>query len=118
MRYTTGIRGVRVGGETEGGSVCGWWSSVLSVEILGCPGLTVPSVCRRYAWYFTLDLRILSVPGGKTKNNGICVFASRMVLQSFLESYGTCVAVSAPLVMPLQDLDIPANVPFTSCMAP
>jgi hypothetical protein len=30
-------------------------------------------------------------------------------------SYGTLVAVSAPLVMPLHDSDILMNVPFTSC---
>jgi hypothetical protein len=39
--------------------------------------------------------------------------AGRMVLRLFLESHGTLVAVSAPLVMPLRDSDIPMNVPFT-----
>ena len=38
MRYTTDIRGTRVGGETAGGSVSGRWSLVASAEILGCPG--------------------------------------------------------------------------------
>jgi len=42
MRYTTDIRGPRVGGETAGGRVFGRWSLVTSVEILGCPGPTVP----------------------------------------------------------------------------
>jgi hypothetical protein len=36
-----------------------------------------------------LGLRILSVPSGKTKNRGTCVFASHMVLRLFLESCGT-----------------------------
>ena len=39
--------------------------------------------------------------------------ASRMLVQIFLESYGTVAAVSAPLVMPLCDSHIPINVPFT-----
>ena len=39
--------------------------------------------------------------------------AGRTVLRPglFLESYGTLVAVSAPLVMPMCDSDIPMNVP-------
>ena len=41
--------------------------------------------------------------------------AGHMVLRLFLESYGTLVAVSAPLVMPMCDSDIPMNVPFTFC---
>jgi len=36
-----------------------------------------------------------------------------MVLWLLLESYGTLGAVSAPLVMPLHDSDIPMNVPIT-----
>ena len=36
-----------------------------------------------------------------------------MVLRLFLGSHGTLVAVSAPLLMPLRDSDIPMNVPFT-----
>jgi hypothetical protein len=39
--------------------------------------------------------------------------AGRMVLRLFVESHGTLVAVSAPLVMPLRDSDIPMNVPIT-----
>ena len=39
--------------------------------------------------------------------------AGRMVFRLFLESYGTLVTVSAPLVMPMCDSDIPMNVPFT-----
>ena len=39
--------------------------------------------------------------------------AGRMVLRVFLGSHGTLVAVSAPLMMPLCDSDIPMNVPFT-----
>jgi hypothetical protein len=39
--------------------------------------------------------------------------AGRMVLRLFVESHGTLVAVSAPFVMPLRDLDIPMNVPIT-----
>jgi hypothetical protein len=39
--------------------------------------------------------------------------AGRMVLRLFLGSHGTLVAVSAPLMMPLRDSDIPMNVPFT-----
>jgi hypothetical protein len=39
--------------------------------------------------------------------------AGRMVLRLFLGSHGTLVAVSAPLMMPLCDSDIPMNVPFT-----
>jgi hypothetical protein len=39
--------------------------------------------------------------------------AGRMVLQLSLGSHGTLVAVSAPLMMPLRDSDIPMNVPFT-----
>jgi hypothetical protein len=38
--------------------------------------------------------------------------AGRMVLQLFVESHGTLVAVSVPLVMPLRDSDIPMNVPI------
>ena len=34
MMYTTGIRGILVGGETEGGSVCGCWSLVTNLEYL------------------------------------------------------------------------------------
>jgi hypothetical protein len=61
-----------------------------------------------------LDLWILSVPGEKKIiYRGMCVFASCMVLWFVLESHGTLVAVSAPLVMPLHDSDIPMNVPFT-----
>ena len=67
-----------------------------------------------YGIFGSLDLRILSVPP-ENKKRGLCVFASRLVLQIFLESYGTLVAVSAPLVIPLHDLDILMNVPFTSC---
>ena len=37
-----------------------------------------------------------------------------LVLWLVLESYGTLVASSAPLVMPLHDSDIPMNVPITS----
>jgi hypothetical protein len=44
--------------------------------------------------------------------NGTCVFVNRIVLWLVLESYGTLVAVSAPLVMPLPDSDIPMNVPL------
>ncbi len=39
--------------------------------------------------------------------------AGRLVLRGFLGSHGTLVAVSAPFMMPLRDLDIPMNVPFT-----
>jgi hypothetical protein len=35
--------------------------------------------------------------------------AGRMVLCLFVESHGTLVAVSAPFVMPLRDLDIHMN---------
>jgi hypothetical protein len=52
-----------------------------------------------YGIFGSLDLRILSVPP-ESKNGGLCVFASRLVLRIFLESYGTLGAVSAPLVMP------------------
>ena len=40
-------------------------------------------------------------------------FRSRMVRWLLLDSYGTLVAVSAPLVMHLHDSDIPMNVPIT-----
>jgi hypothetical protein len=47
----------------------------------------------------------------------MCVFSSGMVLWLFLESYGTMVAVSAPLAMLqrllLHDSDIPMIVPMT-----
>jgi hypothetical protein len=49
-----------------------------------------------YGIFGSLDL---SVPP-ENKNRGLCVFASRLVLRIFLESYGTLGAVSAPLVMP------------------
>jgi hypothetical protein len=39
--------------------------------------------------------------------------AGCMVLRLFLGSHGTLVTVSAPLMMPLRDSDIPMNVPFT-----
>ena len=39
--------------------------------------------------------------------------AGRMVLRLSFGSHGTLVAVSAPLMMPLRDSDIPMNVPFT-----
>jgi hypothetical protein len=68
-----------------------------------------------YGIFGSLDL---SVPP-ENKNRGLCVFASRLVLRIFLESYGTLVADSTPLVMPLHDSDISTdilmNVPFTSC---
>jgi hypothetical protein len=67
-----------------------------------------------YGSFGSLDLRILSVPP-ENKNRGLCVFASRLVLRIFLESYGTLVAVSAPLVMLLHDSDILMNVLFASC---
>jgi hypothetical protein len=41
--------------------------------------------------------------------------AGHMVLRLFLGSHGTLVVVSAPLMMPLRDKDIPMNVPFTFC---
>jgi hypothetical protein len=37
----------------------------------------------------------------------------RMFLRLFIGSHGTLVAISAPLMMPLRDPDIPMNVPFT-----
>jgi hypothetical protein len=49
------------------------------------------------------------------RKSGLCVIASRLVPRIFLESYGTLVAVSAPLVMHFHDSDIRMNVPFTSC---
>ena len=69
MRYTTDIRDTREGGETAGGSVSGRWSLVASVEILGCPGPTVPQGGGMYGTleigvhsiFGSLDLRILSV---------------------------------------------------------
>jgi hypothetical protein len=39
--------------------------------------------------------------------------AGRLVLLLFLGSYGTLVAVSSSLMMPLYDSDIPMNVPCT-----
>ena len=39
--------------------------------------------------------------------------AGRIVLRFFLGSHGKLGAVSAPLMMPLRDSDIPMNVPFT-----
>jgi hypothetical protein len=74
------------------------------------PGLTVPLVCVCILYFRTLGLRYPYVSGfyrylaGKN-NRGVCVFASRMVLWLLLEPYCTLVAVSAPLVMPLHDLD-------------
>ena len=82
-RYTTGIRGVLY---------------------LGAFGLRYPQCMCAYGtsepWVYgtlrssesivPLDLRVLSVPG-----------------------YGTLGAVSAPLVMPLHDLEIPISVPIT-----
>jgi hypothetical protein len=98
--------------------------------VLGCLGLTVPSekslcvrmVLRNHGFTIPLglrilsvplDLRILSVPGGGKQIRGTCVFVSRMVLWLVLKSYGTLVAVSAQLVMPLHDSDIPMNVSIT-----
>ena len=125
MRNTTDIRGTRVGRGTAGGSVSGRWSLVASAEILGCPGPTVP-LGWRYVWYFgtrglwcygILDLWMFRFYRylRKTKNRCLCVFASRLVLGGFFESYGMLVAVSAPLVMPLHDSDILMNVPFKCC---
>jgi hypothetical protein len=44
-----GIRGARVGGESGGRSVCGWWSLVTNVEYLG-PWLRYVCFCesKRY----------------------------------------------------------------------
>ena len=52
-------------------------------------------------------------PSPPPSSGGRVFVARRMVLRLFLESNGTLVAVSAPLVMPLCDSDIPMNVPFT-----
>jgi hypothetical protein len=48
------------------------------------------------------------VPGVPAESEGgfRMFVAGRMVLRLFLESHGKLVAVSAPLVMPLRDLDI------------
>jgi len=72
-----------VEGETEGGSVCGWWSLVTNVEYLES---WVYGILRSSDLSVPLDLWILSVPGGK-KNiyREMCVFASRMVLELVLE---------------------------------
>jgi hypothetical protein len=95
---------------------------VASVEILGCPGPTVP-LGWWYVWYFgTRGLWYLWIFGssdssgtsGKQKSRFLR-FASRLVLRIFLELYGTLVSVSAQLVMPLHDSDILTNIPFTSC---
>jgi hypothetical protein len=102
MRYTTGIRGV-------------WYLRVLAygtVSVWVCMVLWNPGL--RYPWMFGFYRYLV----GKQKI-ALCVFASRMVLRLFLESYGTLTAVSAPLVMPLHfvslhNSDIPMNVPFTS----
>ena len=90
------------------------------------PGFSVPLYLRNLSggekvWYVgtlgllyaPLGLRILAVLCGGGGNRGTCVFASRMVLWLFVESYGTLAAVSVPLVMPLHDPDIPMNVPIT-----
>jgi hypothetical protein len=81
--------------------------------VLGYPGLTVPLVCG-CVWYFgTLGLRYPWMLGFYRYLTVRAFPASRMVLRLLLESSGTLVAVSAPLVMPLHDSDIPTNVPFT-----
>jgi hypothetical protein len=46
----------------------------------------------------------------------IYIYIYMPVLRLFLGSHGTLVAVSAPLMMPLRDSDIPMNVPFTFCI--
>jgi hypothetical protein len=42
-----------------------------------------------------------------------CLLRAVWFFGFFLGSHGTLVAVSAPLMMPLRDSDIPMNVPFT-----
>jgi hypothetical protein len=69
-----------------------WWSLVASVEILGCSEPWVYGTLGSFDSISTLgssDVRVRMF------------VASRMILRLFLKSYGTLVAVSAPLVMPL-----------------
>ena len=68
--------------------------------VLRNPGFTVPLDGLRVP----LDLRNLSAP--------LNLRTLRMLLRLLIESYGTLVAVSAPLVMPLCDSEIPMKIPF------
>jgi len=55
-----------------------------------------------------------STLGSSDLRLSVWMFAEgRMVLRVFLGSHGMLVAVSASLMMPLPDSDIPMNVPFT-----
>jgi hypothetical protein len=51
----------------------------------------------------------------RVKSRGTYVFCESYGKLVFLEWYGTWVAVSAPLVLPLHDSDIPMNNPITFC---
>ena len=68
--------------------------------VLRNPGFTVPLD----GLTVPLDLRNLSTP--------LNLRTLHMLLRLFLESYGTLVAVSVPLVVPLCDSEIPMKIPF------
>ena len=94
-----------------GGSVL-WVESVLWVFVsLGFSAWRFGILGLRYSgsWVFGF-----STLGSSDLLLSVWMFAAgRMVLRVFLGSHGTLVAVSAPLMMPLRDSDIPMNVPFT-----
>ena len=82
-----------------------WVYGILTNWVFGCPDswLTVP-----------LDLRILQHTWISGSLCG-CLLRAVWFFGFFLGSHGTLVAVSAPLMMPLRDSDIPMHVPFTFC---
>jgi len=109
--------------------VCGWWSLVANVEILGCSEPWVYGTLGSYStlgssdsighpwilglfgsyWHpwtlgkppsLLLLLKWRLGGGGGGERGRVRAFvASRMLVQIFLESYGTVAAVSAPLVL-------------------
>ena len=88
--------------------VGGCWD--LWALLLGCSELWVCGILVSWV-YCTPGFGFFSTLGSPA----LCVdvYCGRMVLRFFLGSHGTLVAVSAPLMMPLRDSDIPMNVPFT-----
>jgi hypothetical protein len=103
MKYTnpgyTGVLMVEFSGECGNTWVFGPWiyGTLRSSDSIG-----------------TLGFSENPAPSSSCKWGGAgCLLLVVCVLRLFLKSYGRLVAVSAPLVMPLCDSDIPMNVPLS-----
>ena len=106
-----------------------WFSGILASPLSGCSDLWASLLGGSELWVYGIlaswvfgcpDSWVYCNPGSSDSSAhldlrlSVWMFAAgRMVLRVFLGSHGTLVAVSAPLMMPLRDSDIPMNVPFT-----